>query len=214
MGVLAFVGAPVKRVRRRETMQRRKFILGAGSTAIGASAVIGSGAFSRVESQRSVTVAAAEDPDAYVGLEPSDSPNGENYATVSDETGHLEIDIADSSNGGHGVNSNSVTWFDCVFTVRNQGKAEADFYIEDMEGLGEDEGEVDFYTGDASGSEGDDGTETIVGQENSQSLTEGGEPICVGIRVNSEEDGQDDIDLDVTLIADSPDAGAPDNDDE
>ena len=184
-----------------------------GSTAAGASALIGSGAFSRVESQRSVTVAAAEDSDAYVGLEPSDSPNGENYAEVDDDSGHLEIDIADSSNGGEGVNSNSTTWFDCVFTVTNQGKEDATFYVEDMDGLGEDEGEVSFYTGEASGSSGDGGIDTIVGQESEVEL-ELGHSICVGIRVNSDEDQDDPLfDDHVTLIADSPEAGAQDNDD-
>ena len=188
-------------------MERRNFLIGMGSTAAGASALIGSGAFSRVESQRHVTVEVAEDPDAYLGLEPSGSPNGENYAEINDN-GHLEIDIGENPNDGEGVNSNSVTWFDCVFTVRNQGKATADFYIEDGDGLGEGEGKIDFYTGEASGSDGDDELNTIVGESYSQELEEGEEGICVGIRVNSAEDQDDPLfDDHVTLVADSPDAG-------
>ena len=178
-----------------------------GSTAAGASALIGSGAFSRVESQRHVTVEVAEDPDAYVGLEPSDSPNGENYAEIDD--GHLEIDIADQPEGD-GVNSNSVTWFDCVFTVTNQGKEAATFYVEDKDGLGEDPGEISFYTGEASGSDGDEGIDSIVADdsENPEVHLDTGHSECIGIRVNSAEDQEDPLfDEHVTLIADSPEAG-------
>ena len=191
-------------------MERRNFLIGMGSTAAGASALIGSGAFSRVESQRHVTVEVAEDPNAYLGLEPSGSANGENYAEVDDDSGHLEIDIGENPNDGHGVNSNSTTWFDCVFTVTNQGKEDATFYVEDMEGLGTEEGEVSFYTGEASGSNGDDNLDFIVGQDNEVDLDLGsGDSICVGIRVNSAEDQADPLfDDHVTLIADSPEAGA------
>lgn len=117
-------------------MQRRKFLVGVGGTAIGGSALLGSGAFSRVESQRHVSIAVAEDPDAYLGITPlnekfSDewTKNGNNYAHL-DEKGHAYLEITDSGNGGEGVNSDSKTWFDGLFEICNNGKADAEFTLD------------------------------------------------------------------------------------
>ena len=160
-----------------------------------------------------MTVEVAEDSDAYLGLEPGDSPNGDNYAE-QDANGHLEVDIGENPNDGYGVNSNSVTWFDNVIKVTNQGKADADFYVEDNGGLGDSEGEIDFYTGAASGNEGDDGIVSILGEGNSVQI-ELGEYEEIGIRVNSAEDQKAPLfDDHVTLVADSPDAGMEENGDE
>ena len=106
-------------------MQRRNFILGIGASAAGGSALLGSGAFSRIESDRSVSVQVADDANAYLQLHKCsiDGDETPNSSFVSlDGNGHLEIDMGDSGNDGSGVNSNSVTSFDDVFQIRNQGK--------------------------------------------------------------------------------------------
>ena len=139
-------------------------MIGMGSTAAGASALIGSGAFSRVESHRSVRVQVASDSDAYLKMAEIDgSENSENYVDeyIEEDDGHLEIDIADSGNGGSGVNSNSLTFFDDLFEVCNQGKADARFYIDASE-LETGDGDIQFYTGTASGSSGTDGITPIA----------------------------------------------------
>lgn len=148
-------------------MDRRKFLLGISGTAIGGSALLGSGAFSRVESQRAVDIQIAHDRDAYLGLiRNEDSPNA-SYVDY-DEKGHLYIQMDEDNPtdaGGQGVNSNSLTFFDDLFTIRNQGKQPATVCI-DTTGLeinGENTGEepednaenvVIFYKGQASGSQG------------------------------------------------------------
>jgi len=201
-------------------MERRKFLLGTGALAAGGAAALGSGAFSRVESHRDVTIQVAEDPDAYLGLRPAETPNGQNFAYI-DDNGHLAIDVGDFADADHtdaedyedrptgeGVNSNSVTWFDCVFEVRNQGKETAGFYIEGMDGLGTDEGEVDFYVGEGAGAA-DEGITSIVGLPVEIELNEG-EAVCVGIRVNSAKEQDDPLfDDDVTMIADVGIEGLP-----
>jgi len=106
-------------------MQRRNFILGLGASAAGGSALLGTGAFSRIESERSVSVQVADDANAYLQLykcsiDGSETPNS-SFVSL-DGNGHLEIDMGDSENDGSGVNSNSVTSFDDVFQIRNQGK--------------------------------------------------------------------------------------------
>ena len=73
-------------------MERRTFLIGAGGIALGGSALLGSGAFSRVESQRMVNIEVAPDPDAYLGLVPLETPNSYNYVGL-DEKGHLFVSI-------------------------------------------------------------------------------------------------------------------------
>lgn len=160
-------------------MQRRKFLIGVGSTSIGASALLGSGAFSRVESQRQVQIQVARDPNAYLGLdECPDSPNS-SYTNI-DEKGHLEIDMTPSNPtaaDGTGVNSDSRTWFHNVFQICNQGKDEVCIWIgddDDWPWYTEDERRVDFYIGD-------DDTQSIIGEENAYVLAVG-ECVCIGIK--------------------------------
>ncbi|UWG50530.1 DUF1102 family protein [Halalkaliarchaeum sp. AArc-CO] len=175
-------------------MERRKFLYGIGVSAIGGSALVGSGAFSRVESQRDVAIEVAEDPDAYLGLSRTGSTNSDNYVEI-DEKGHLGIDVGENPNDGEGVNSDSFTWFDSLFQVCNQGKETVGFYIEpptdedypegiDATGVEdtsyEDEPRVQFYTGEAAGV-GDDGTESIMGEDNAVSIPVG-ECIEIGLR--------------------------------
>lgn len=94
------------------------------AVSVGGTTLISSGAFSRTESQRGLTVQIAEDDRAYLGLVPLDTPNSNEYVE-KDDHGHLEIIIGENSNGGHGVNSNSNTRFEGLFDVCNQGTAEA-----------------------------------------------------------------------------------------
>lgn len=192
-------------------MKRRNFILGAGAAAAGGSALLGTGAFSRVESQRSVTIEVAEDPDAYLGLDKCDSLNG-SYAHL-DGNGHLEI-LMNEDNPHHpeddlgaGVNSNSRSWFDRVFQICNQGKEPACVYIEDDDAWprvpdGEpDAGErrVEFYLED-------DDERSLIGQENAIGIPLG-ECVCVGIKTRTFglEDGDElleALDNNVTIVAD------------
>ncbi len=157
-------------------MKRRNFLIGASGTALGGSALLGSGAFSRVESQRAVTIQVAEDPNAYVGLDGCDTPHGDNYVSL-DEKGHLTVDIGENPNGGEGVNSDSYTWFDNVFEVCNQGKEDTCLYVyesDDWPMTDDGEPRVDFYLGD-------DRETSILGADNA-ALLELGECSCVGIR--------------------------------
>lgn len=186
-------------------MDRRKFLTGIGGVAVGGSALLGSGAFSRVESQRSVSIAVAEDPDAYLGLKPLDTPNSDNYVGL-DDNGHLYVDIGENPNGGEGVNSNSRTWFDGLFEICNQGKEDACVYWEygddfDMR----DEAELFFYY---DGDEDDDPStsgriDVEAGREVPLAL---GECVRIGLRTETfDVDGTDDdplFDGEIQLTAD------------
>lgn len=135
-------------------MHRRKFLIGLGGTAIGASALVGTGAFSRVESQRRVKVQIAHDSDAYLGIlrkDPDEYPNAS--FTGYDEKGHFYIEMSPENPTtigeeilGEGVNSDSHTWFDDLFAIRNQGKQPVYVQIEyDPVENGENRPAVRFY---------------------------------------------------------------------
>ena len=165
-------------------MERRKFLIGVGGTSLGASALIGSGAFTRIESQRRVKIEVAEDPDAYLGLDGCpDSPNS-SYTEI-DDSGHLAVEMSPKNKNtdndlGSGINSDSFTWFDNVFQICNQGKEDICVWIdaEVAENLNldpeyDDENIVDFYPDS-------DRDRSLVGPENALFL-QVGECICVGI---------------------------------
>ena len=108
-------------------MQRRKFLVGMGSLTAGGAAAIGTGAFASVEATRTVNVNVAGDESAYLGLEDT-SP----YADLSGK--QLVLNFDDNGSGGEGINADSVTTFDGVFQMVNNGPNELDITI-DKSGL-------------------------------------------------------------------------------
>lgn len=101
-------------------MNRRKFVLGLGATAAAGATALGSGAFTSVKADRSVTVNVAGDSDAFLALEPIDgSPNSEEF--VDTDGGTLAIQVTDTGAGGKGVNGQAVYLFDDLFRVTNRG---------------------------------------------------------------------------------------------
>ena len=196
-------------------MQRRNFLVGVGGAAIGGSALLGSGAFTRVESHRSVTVAVANDAEAYLGMSPLDSLNSQNYVTL-DENGHIYIQIdgegnqqgIDGNDGpiGQGVNSDSFTYFDGMFELCNNGKDDAFISYalpEDVVMNEDDEPAVAFYYVT------DDGDRRVI-EDGEELLLEVGECDVIGVVTRTK--GVDAsvgelIDGDVVITADAPGAG-------
>jgi len=108
-------------------MDRRKFVIGMGSLAAGGAAAMGTGAFASVEATRSVSVNVAGDGSAYLGLEDT-SP----YAETNGK--QMELNFANNGNGGSGINADSVSTFDGVFRMVNNGPEDLDITI-DKSGL-------------------------------------------------------------------------------
>jgi hypothetical protein len=98
-------------------IERRKFLIGAGDTAIGASALVGSGAFTSVDANRSLNVTTEDDANALLELEAMDTPNGNTY--VDDSNGAISIDISDDQ--ADGVNDDALTVVRDLFRVTNNG---------------------------------------------------------------------------------------------
>ena len=127
-------------------MERRKFIVGLGSLAAAGAAGMGTGAFSSVEADRSLSVQIADDSDAYVAFSTDlgNTPhNNYEYAEINDD-GEIEIEFAGNDANGLGVNPNSVTRFDDVFSVKNQGTEDAELWVEIDDDISDDI-DLDFY---------------------------------------------------------------------
>lgn len=208
-------------------MERRKFLIGTGALAAGGAAALGSGAFSRVESQRQVSIEVANDADAYLGFKLLDTPNSNNYVDY-DENGHIYIDIADQPIGD-GVNSDSFTYFDGMFELCNQGKADATVSYElpappesrnigdDWEAPDEDYDDqvVGFYY--IADEDDDDETGTRVFVEEGQEVPlDLGDCVEMGVRtVTKGVDATNEdplIDGEIVVTADAPGAGESTND--
>ena len=99
-------------------MKRRKFITGAGVTTIGGASLLGSGAFTSVETDRAVTVDIADDTEAFLALIPTTE-----YAVLQ-ESGTFTLDLSPSNPtdaGGTGVNANAETIIKDAFKIENRG---------------------------------------------------------------------------------------------
>ncbi len=89
-------------------MNRRNVLLGLGTVVTGGGAALGTGAFSSVEAQRSVSISVAEDSGALVGL----APNAQSNRVDTDADGALQIDLADA-------NLKSKVTIDYAFEISN-----------------------------------------------------------------------------------------------
>jgi hypothetical protein len=100
-------------------MQRRKFVIGLGSLAAGASAVVGTGAITETSMERGVRgrVAADGPNSAYVAINPL--LNGE-HLEFNQSTGEMRLFFGDLGSGGAGLNPDSNNRFDAIFEVENQ----------------------------------------------------------------------------------------------
>jgi hypothetical protein len=111
-------------------MQRRKFIAGMGSLAAAGAAGIGTGAFTSVNADRSVTISTAADSDALLRFVQGDwNTNGE-YASVSNEKATVDFSTLTTDEGGSGVNKDALTTIYDIFTIENQGTQDVLVYVD------------------------------------------------------------------------------------
>ena len=98
-----------------------------GSTAAGASALVGSGAFTFAQMDRGIQVDVVNDDRAYLGLKEG-GENGD-YANVN--SGKIEFAFTDGQVNGDGLNPDSVYLFDDVARVVNRGNQTIELSIPD-----------------------------------------------------------------------------------
>jgi hypothetical protein len=93
-------------------MERRKFLIGAGSLAAGSAAAMGTGAFTSVEANRDVSIGVTGDASAYLRITREDTPNGNEYVENTSDGIALNFDS---------VNTQADSKFSNLLRVQNEG---------------------------------------------------------------------------------------------
>lgn len=113
-------------------LSRRNALIGLGGLTAGGGALVGTGAFTTVQAERTVSVETAGDQGAFLALVPTSDPNGQDYAEINDDD-LLEVTIPD-------VNLDAVTHIDNVFQVTNNGSQPVVVYFEELPGTDNPDG--------------------------------------------------------------------------
>ncbi|WP_199239068.1 hypothetical protein [Halorubrum sp. GN11GM_10-3_MGM] len=103
-------------------MNRRAALTGLVGIVAGGGALLGTGAFTTVEAERTVTVETAGDADAFLGITPfPDSANADYVTAPADGTVEIDITGEGTDAPGEGVNRNAITEVDRLLEVTNNG---------------------------------------------------------------------------------------------
>ncbi|WP_204366745.1 hypothetical protein [Natrinema versiforme] len=99
-------------------MNRRNVLVGLGTIVAGGGAALGTGAFSSVEAERTVSVTTAGDDSAFLGI----SGNSDYVQDGDSNTSEFVIDLGSyGDQEGDGFNENAKTVLNDVLTITNQG---------------------------------------------------------------------------------------------
>ncbi|WP_455448957.1 hypothetical protein [Natrinema thermotolerans] len=101
-------------------MNRRNVLVGLGTIVAGGGAALGTGAFSSVEADRTVSVAVAGDASSALGLDDADSGGTPYTEASSTSNGTLELNF-DNLGDSSGINLNATTAFNPLFRTVNNG---------------------------------------------------------------------------------------------
>ncbi|THE65214.1 hypothetical protein D8Y22_08350 [Salinadaptatus halalkaliphilus] len=100
-------------------MNRRNVLVGLGTIVAGGGAALGTGAFSTVTAERTVSVETAGDSDAFLALTAAEG--AEDYVDTDGDT--IEIDIGGD---GDGINQDALTRFEELVEITNNGTNSVD----------------------------------------------------------------------------------------
>ena len=103
---------------------RRSVLIGMGGLVAAGGAALGTGAFTTVTAERTVSVETAGDGSAFLALAPA--RDDDNFVTApSDGTIEINLDGTDSQTGSNGgLNQNAETVFRNLVTITNNGTQE------------------------------------------------------------------------------------------
>ena len=192
-------------------MDRRKFLAGIGTTVAGGAVATGTGAFTSVEADRTVSVAVGdESTSSYLVLDALAEGSSENgaFATNPGSDGRLvfdfnaEIDDTTNSAGGEGPGKNSVYEFDEVFEVENQGSQTVNIGIETLTQSDFEDGGGNSPTDTLEMSFYPNSNATSPLQGTTESISPGN-ALTVGVKIDIGDVSFSDFSAEATVIADA-----------
>ena len=184
-------------------MKRRQFVLGLGTIAASGAAAVGSGAFTSVEADRTISVETAQDSDAFLKLDtPGKAERSSSGDLVEFEFPSLAEQVEDDVNpqNPQGLGSDSVYRFasdvdgsNGLLKITNSGTQPVDVFAE-QETSG-DVPEVDIFnveTGDL-----------LTPESPFEDLEVGEETLRVGFQIDTFGVDVDSYDIALTIVADA-----------
>lgn len=142
-------------------MNRRNVLVGLGTIVAGGGAALGTGAFSSVEADRTVSVETAGDGSAFLQL------SGDGEYITNDNSGELTLNLGQVNNGD-GFNENAKTVVNDIVTVTNNAADGEDITVGFNDGGTPPEASATVNLDDSNGAALADIT-FYFGSENSQS---------------------------------------------
>lgn len=181
-------------------MNRRNVLIGLGGVVAGGGALLGTGAFTTVEAERTVSVETAGDADAFLALTPARGDGA--FVDDSGDTVEINLDGTDSENdNADGLNQNAVTRFENLVDVQNNGTQDVGTLELEIEvtGINDDGAHEDAFkitVGDTTLDPTNGNPVGILGEgTNSDPLTPG-ETATFGIEIDLLNEGITEIDED------------------
>lgn len=180
-------------------ISRRNTLIGLGAVVAGGGLVLGTGAFTTVEAERTVSVETAGDANALLGLEPSDGEDDEGYAQVDDD-GLVFIDF--ETDDAEGLNLEARTTFDELIDVTNNGTDDVDELIFDVDDDDLSGAEEELVDDDRLSVIVDDDTVDFGQSVLDDDLEPGDDAITLGLEIDlvGADEFDDDTEFDLTLV--------------
>lgn len=147
-------------------MDRRNFVIGIGGIAASAGLIAGSGAFSQVSADRSMSVTVADDANGYLTLAEG---TGDSTYTNVDANGNIELTFG-AVNEATGANDNAVSSFDALVEVGNNGNSQVSLDYTVTGTGGDVTGDVSLYTGSAGGTPSDLSGQTLAAYDTTNNV--------------------------------------------
>lgn len=180
-------------------LTRRNALIGLGSLVAGSGALVGTGAFSSVEADRTVSINTAGDAGGFLTLTGDDE-----YVTNNTTDDQLTFDLGQVSST-NAFNDEAKTVVEGVVTVTNNAADDEDITVGFGSGSPSASTELNIGDGDENavakvtlyfGTEGSQATQTISSESDAKI------GVIVNTNTGSNGDGSDGTSADVTLYAD------------
>lgn len=193
-------------------MNRRKVLISVGAVISGATAAVGTGAFSNATVQRDVTVSVVSDDEAILRMDPnSDLPNSD-YATETAD-GVLTVDISEAGDNvaGDGISPNAKTTLEETFPIENQGEETVQVSVTSDELANQDPERFEVFATNVPGEDDEFRTNLLEGTDDLPVIGPG-KSFDVGIEIDVPDDVSEIDDLlgglDVLISADANEVNA------
>ena len=175
---------------------RRNVLIGLGGLVAAGGAALGTGAFTTVEAQRTVSVQTEGDADAFLSLEPASGANGA-FVTETDGTIQFNLDNNAAGNAttanGTGLNKNAKTTFNSLVTVTNNGTQAVTSLTLEMadDSDGSNAGNLFKFTVDGNSLNNGSSGADIIGSDGTDSTLSPGDSVTFGLVVDLIDNGTD-----------------------